>query len=44
MKTIQRIFAVVFVILIALIAGYLIYTVNHLPKEAIDAVEEILSY
>ena len=44
MKILQRIFAVVFLIIIALTAGYLVYTINHLPKEAIDAVEEILAY
>ena len=43
MKTVKRILAVLFIIVIAVVIGYLVYTAKHIPTEAVyEAAESII--
>ena len=43
MKTVKRILAVLFIIVVAVVIGYVVYTAQHIPTEAVyEAAERII--
>lgn len=43
MKTVKRILAILFIIVVAVVIGYVVYTAKNIPSEAVyEAAESII--